>query len=250
MTPDDILAFKIGNSTIGENLRRAIESGAVRQCDDSSLELANPSPPSALFVTIRAEPSLSCNFLNPFLFKQVYAEGAVPQGCASCYKVKAMPRTLRELVALYEIAKKAACLSKWGIDFYNRHSQNFYAGYFYCQGLDGARALYRIVRKAMDENPKIGADVPLVIKRGCSNYEAVLGPSDKYTFAPELAEIEAYLKTRFRARKSEDPTLPATLYQAWVPFAYQMGDNTYLDFTNGKPLYPKTVTYAPEGDRL
>lgn len=246
MSPEEIFAFKIGGSSIDETLRRAIDSGAVRQCEDGALEIANPEPKSALFVAVHGGPSLPCSFLNAFLFKQVYAEAAVPQGCAACYKVKALPRTLRELVATYEVAKTFQCLSKWGIDFYNHRSPNSYAGYFYCDGLDKARELYSSVRTAMDKNPKLGADVPLVIKRGCSNYEAALGPSDKYTFAPELRAIEAYFATRFRAAdRGHSMSLPAVLYRVWIPFAYQMGDHTYLDFTNGKPLYPKTVNYAP-----
>jgi len=245
LTPDDILAFKIGGSTVGENLRRAIDAGAVRQHDDGSLALPAPSGPPDSFVPIRNGPPLPCKFLNGFLFKRVYGEAAVPKGCEPCYKVKVMPRTLRELVAVYEIAKEIACLSKWGIDFYNPHSQSVYAGYFYVKGLDAARALFPAVRQAVNENPKLGADVPIVIKRGCSNYEAALGPSDTYTFQPELSEVEAYLKSRYRPVRSEDNTLAQTLYGKWVPFAYQIGDNTYLDFTNGQPLYPQSLTYAP-----
>ena len=245
LTPEDILAFKIGGSTVGENLRRAIEAGAVRQHDDGSLALPAPSGPPDSFVPIRNGPPLTCKFLNGFLFKRIYQQAAVPKGCEPCYKVKAMPRTLRELVAVYEIAKEIECLSKCGIDFYNPHSQSIYAGYFYVKGLDAARALFPAVRKAVNENPKLGAAVPIVIKRGCSNYEAALGPSDTYTFQPELSEVEAYLKSRYRPVISEDNQLASTLYGKWVPFAYQIGDNTYLDFTNGKPLYPKSLSYAP-----
>jgi hypothetical protein len=245
VTPEDILAFKIGNSTVGQNLQRAIESGAVLQHDNGSLELARrPEQPDS-FVMIPNGPRLPCQFLNKFLFGRVYRATAVPKACEPCYKVKALPRTLRELVALYEIAKGIECLSKWGIDLYNLHSQSVYAGFFYVKGLDAARALLPIVRKAADENPKLGAEVPIVIKRGCSNFEAALGPSDQYTFQPELSEIEAYLKSKWRPRKAEINTLATTLYETWVPFAYQMGDNTYLDFTNGKPLYPKSLTYDP-----
>jgi hypothetical protein len=245
LTPDDILAFKVGDSTVGENLRRAIESGAICQHDDGSFALPARSSPSDSFVAIRNGPPLPCTFLNGFMFKQVYRTAAVPKGCEPCYKIKALPRTLRELVAMYEIALRIDCLSKWGIDFYNPHSQSLYAGYFYVNGLAAARALFPIVRQAADESPKLGAAVPIVIKRGCSNYEAALGPSDTYTFQPELSDIEAYLKSRYRKRKTDDNKLAPTLYGQWVPFAFQIGDNTYFDFTEGKPLYPKSATYDP-----
>lgn len=179
------------------------------------------------------------------MFKQAYAPAAVPITCEFCYKIKLHPRTLRELVAAYEIAVKVQCLSKWGIDINNKYNQSIYAGYYYAKGLDAARGLFPIVRKAVDEHPKLGVDVPVVIKRGCSNFEAALGPSDKCTFQPEQREIEAYLKSRFRGRKAPDEALTSMLYGRWVPFAYRTGDDTYLDFTGGKPLHPKSLTYAP-----
>jgi hypothetical protein len=244
MSPDEILAFKVGGATLGENLRRAIESGAVTEREDGTLELPKP-PANDLWLISGKMPG--CGFLNGLMFRHAYGQAAVPKGCEGCYKVKVLPRTLRELVALFEIAQTLECTSKCGIDFYNRHSPNVYAGYFYLDGLEQARSMSRTLRDLVDQNPKLGLDVPVVIKRGCSNYEAACGPSDRYAFAPELAEIEAYLKTRFQPLKVARSQVAAAIYGTWVPFAYQFGDQTYLDFTNGKPLYPKSTTYDPNG---
>ena len=243
-SPEDILALKVGASTIGENLQRAIESGVLLQNQDGSLELRH-APQSGLWLSRGHMPA--CAFLNRFVFQAAYAQAAVPKGCEACYKVKVLPRTLRELVALYELAEQVECPSKCGLDFYNHHSQNVYAGYFYLESLEEARRTFRTIRTLADDNPKLGSDVPIAIKRGCSNYEAACGPSDKYTFRPELQDIEAYLKGRFRLKKTAALTTAGTIYGTWVPFAYQIGDNTYLDFTNGKPLYPKPLTYDPVG---
>jgi hypothetical protein len=167
----------------------------------------------------------------------------VPHGCRACYKVKVAPRTLRELVAAWQIGQRIECRSKWGIDFYNPHSQDVYAGYFYTTGLEGARAVCKVVREAFDAEPKIGADIPMTIKSGCSEYEAAVGPSDRYEFTPEMAELEAYLKCRFHDRKRVDQGNIALAY--WIDTAFRMGDDTYLDFTGGKRLRPATVTYDP-----
>jgi len=243
-SPDDILALTIGGSTVGENLQRAIESGEVLQREDGSFEL---QPLLRRGQWLFCGKMTGCDFLNRFMFQQAYAQAAVPKGCEHCYKVKVLPRTLRELVALYEIAQQVECPSKCGIDFYNPHSQNAYAGYFYLNGLEEARRMFQVLRDCVDESPKLGREVPIVIKRGCSNYEVARGPSDKYTFRPELQEIEAYLKARFVSGKPTKTVTAKTIYEIWVPFAYQIGDNTYLDFTNGKPLYPKSLTYDPSG---
>jgi hypothetical protein len=83
----------------------------------------------------------------------------------------------------------------------------------------------------------------MTIKRGCSEYEAALGPSDQFEFKPEMAELEAYLRARFRNPNYVDQLNVALAY--WIDLAFRMGDDTYLDFTDGKRLRPKTVTYAP-----
>jgi hypothetical protein len=244
MTPQDILAVKIGDRTVGESLRHAIAAGIVREGEDGSLELPPPASPD-LFMKIYNAPAPDCGFLNRFMFRTVYQEAAVPAGCEHCYKVKVLPRTLRQLVAAYEIALGINCVSKWGVDFYNRYNQSLYAGYFYVDGLDGARALFPLVRALVDEHAKLGPDVPVLIKRGCSNYEAILGSSDTYEFRPELREIEAYIKSRVRAKGQKPNALATLLYGKWVPFAFQTGDDTYLDFTDGKPLYRKSLSYDP-----
>jgi hypothetical protein len=242
---EDILTFKLGDTTIGENLRAAVESGVVRRRPDGTFELQERG--GNLFVRIRPEhlASLGCGFLNLFMFEQVYAKAAAPVGCEACYKIKVAPRTLRELVAGYETATRTPCMSKWGVELFNPHSQAIYAGYFYFTGLEAARAQFPVIRKMVDEHPKLGPEVPMIIKRGCTNYEVALGPSDKYSFRPELREVEAYFKSRFRPAEPSPKTLAEVLYGQWTPFAFRIGDDTYLDFTGGKPLYPKPVTYAP-----
>jgi hypothetical protein len=243
-TSDDILNVRVGNRTIGENLQQVIAAGVLRQGDDGSLTLVPPNSPD-LFMKILNGRAPPCGFLNRFMFRMIYEEAAVPAGCEHCYKIKVVPRTLRQLVAGYEIALGIDRVSKWGIDFYNRYNQDTYAGYFYFDGLEGARALFPHLRKAVDEHGKLGPDVPVLIKRGCSNYEAVLGPSDTFAFRPELRDIEDYLRSRLRMEKDKPNALAPLLYGKWVPFAFQIGDETYLDFTDGKPLYRKSLTYEP-----
>ncbi len=188
-------------------------------------------------------PRMDCMFLLVFMFGNAYGRSAVPHGCGECYKVKVAPRTMRELVAAWQIAKRIECRSKWGIDFYNPNSQDVYAGYFYTVGLDAARTIFKVVREAFREDLKIGSDIPMTIKRGCSEYEAAVGPSDHYEFTPEMEKLEAYLRARYRERNGVDRLDIALAY--WIDIAFRMGDDTYLDFTGGKRLRPKMVTYDP-----
>jgi hypothetical protein len=239
--PDELLAFRVGAHSVGENLKAAIARGRLNESADGTLEIAGDPKETVSWMYVDHGPSLGCGFLMDFMFRHAYAESAVPSGCSACYKVKVVLRTLRELVAAWEVAKKIPCRSKWGTDLNNPYSQNIYAGYFYVSGLEAARALFPIAQRAFAEDPKLGSDVTMTIKRGCSEYEAALGPSDRYEFAPEQAELEAHLKSRFRvAKKSHQPSMVAA---HWIETAYRVGDDTYLDFTGGKRLRNKTMTY-------
>lgn len=244
-TPDELLAFKVGGASVADHIARAIETGDLLENDDGTLQLARAQSQPRLWFAVRNGPPLGCKFLKFFLFAHAYGQSAVPYGCRECYKVKVAPRTLRELVAAWQIGERIACRSKWGIDFYNPYTQtqNIYAGYFYTSGLEAARVLFKVVREAFDHDPKLGPDIAMSIKRGCSEYEAKVGPSDRYEFSPEMAELEAYLKSRFRERPAEKKgNLPLA---HWIDFAFRMGDDTYRDFTGGKRLRAKTVAYEP-----
>ena len=230
-------------ATASENLQRAIQSGAVQENPDGSLQLASPRGRGKAWMYVDNGPALGCGFLMDFMFNHVYARSAVPHGCSACYKVKAVPRTLRELVAAWNFAQRVQCRSKWGIDLDNPYSQNVYAGYFYVSGLDTARALLPAVRAAFDADPRIGPEVALTIKRGCSEYEALLGPSDRYAFNPETAELERSLKARFRQPRRDDRQQDVLAH--WIDVAFRQGDDTYLDFTGGRRRRAKTVAYPP-----
>lgn len=241
---EELLSMRFGGATVAENLRRQVESGELIEHDDGTLELPpNSKDRTVNWMRVPNGPPLGCEFLMHVAFFKAYAKSAVPYGCRDCYKVKVAPRTLRQLVAAWQIAKSVQCRSKWGVDFFNPHSQDVYAGYFYTNGLDGARVIFKIAREAFAADPRLGPDIPMTIKRGCSNYEAAVGPSDRYEFTPEMAELEAYLKSKFRRRERPDQLNVALAL--WIDFAFRIGDDTYLDFTGGKRLRRKTVSYDP-----
>jgi|SRR5581483_3794569 len=248
MSPDELMAIRVGGTSVADNIRHAVEAGALVENVDGSWSLAE-IPPNRNWARVVPDwakagpgPPAECNFLIRFLFGNAYAEGAVPYGCRACYKIKVVPKTIRQLVAAWGIGKRIDCVSKWGVDFGNRYSQDIYAGYFYTSGLEGARALFRVVRELVDGEPLLGPKVAMSIKRGCSDYEAALGPSDKYEFAPELDQLEAYLKSRYREKQQELAVIPLA---HWIDVAFRSGDDTYLDFTEGRRLQPKMVTYDP-----
>jgi hypothetical protein len=241
--PEQFLAMQAGATSVAGNLQCAIEAGRLIEDADGTLALAGDPKQNVNWMYVANGPALGCGFLMDFMFHHAYAEAAVPDGCSACYKVKVVPRTLRELVAAWQIARRIKCRSKWGTDLNNPYSQNIYAGYFYISGLDAARALFKLAREAFDAEPKIAPDIQMTIKRGCSEYEAKLGPSDRYRFTPEMAALETHLKSRFRERKAEH--FPSMVAAHWIETAFRIGDDTYLDFTDDKRLRRKTLAYDP-----
>jgi hypothetical protein len=247
---DDVLSIEIGGRTVGANLEAAIADGRVIRRQDGKFEL--PARQRQPHLETKGEFSPHCGFLNRFMFTQVYGAKAVPFGCRDCYKVKVTSTTLRDLMAVHKISETFPGRAKSGAEVGNQQNQSLYGTYFYLLGLDKARALYHKLRGKIDADPKLRAAVKMVIKRGCTNYELACGPSDRYTFDPRLAEIERYFWSRFVKKKSvpdiEEKYDGAIRLMLMVRTAYQIGDDTYKDFTGGKDLFRPTVTYDP-GDR-
>jgi hypothetical protein len=242
MVPSLTSVPDIDENAVAQNMRQAVASGRLIENPDGTLQL--PGDRSFDFDFIRVGDNPNCRFLKKFLFRQAYAETVVPAGCQACFKIKVVPKTLRALVAAWRVAQGIEFSSKWGIDLDNPLSQDIYAGYFYLTNLTEARALYKVVREAFDTEPKLGSDVRTFIKRGCSVYEAIVGPSDQWQYTPEMAQIEARLKARFRTEPRRTVPNNAVLAR-WIDLAFRIGDDTYLDFTDGKLLRPKTLTYEP-----
>lgn len=241
---DEIL---FGSRTASENLEKAVDAGKLLRDMDGRLSLAG-SDQENLYLVVRSS-TLQCQYLNGFLFEHAYARQVVPHGCRDCFKIKVAPDTLRGLVALRDVLERLPHPSKCGLALLNFQSQGTYAGFLYFDGLAAARASWGEIRTRIDAHPHLGSGVPITIKRGCTNYETACGPSDRWDFAEGMAALEAELKPRF----APPAKLPrnygierATMLVHWIKYAYSMGDDTYLDFTGGRPLYPPTRTYPPQ----
>lgn len=244
---DRVLSIEVGGKTVSAHLEAAIAAGRVVRRPDGGFELKRAS--KRRYIGNPGEFGPCCTFLNDFMFTQVYGGKAVPIGCRDCYKIKVTSHTLRELMAVKDVAQDYPCSSKSGSEVDKQNTQSLYASYFYFLGLDKARATFKKVRDAIDAHPKLGPMVRMVIKRGCTNYEHACGPSDRYAFDPQLADIEAYFEPRFVRKQPDEPrkeVRDAMTLMHLIRTAYRIGDDTYKDFTGGKALLPPTVSYAPE----
>jgi hypothetical protein len=180
----------------------------------------------------------------------------VPSSCQNCWKVVVRPKTLLGLFALMHLQMRLDRPSKCGIEI--RDSvHGLYGGYFYNHSLEEGLDCYSLVRHEVDKTDHLGPDVIVLLKRACTEYEQLVGPSDKWVVTPAQIAAET-LVNKWVVRDSTLLTQPthciANVHKKWIEYAYKHGDGTYLNFTGGVPLYKPYVTYhhlvdAPKGKR-
>lgn len=169
----------------------------------------------------------------------------VPSKCQECFKVVVRPQTLKQLFLLekLQIALDRPC--KCGIEVRDT-VHGLYGGYFYCKGLEEGLARYKEVRAAIDAADGLGWEVPVILKRACTEFELECGPSDQWQVIPEQLKLEAMVD-RYLVKddilRDQPEHVVLHVQRKWIEFAYKNGDATYLEFTGGRPLYPPPVTY-------
>jgi hypothetical protein len=252
---DPRLQIVVGGRTVGAHLEAAIARGDVERREDGHLTLRrNATPTDAIgrrggFLGRAGATHRFCMFLNDFLFDQAYGQTTVPFACRSCFKIRIPTRSLRAMMAVKEIAESTEFTTKSGSDVDDPTNEYLYSTYLYFNDLEQARDAYQHVRARIDRHAHLGPGVAMLLKRGCSNYERQCGPSDRYTFDPRLEAVEAYLAERFvddrPPRGLAKETVKALRMLNLIQIAYRIGDETYKDFTAGKPLLPPLVDYSP-----
>lgn len=205
------------------------------------------------WVFIKADPDMRCSLFHNVFFDVLRI---IPSRCRDCWKVVARPKTLKDQFELYEVMRSMGVYCKIGIEK-RPTTTSLYGAYFYCKGKEEGLYRYQEVRNLVDEYLSPGT--PVVLKRYCTEYEigsGSKGPSDKL---PEMTESEKRYEEFVMAHfpetlgKGFQPDhVIAHVMRGWIHYAYKYhkatGDETYLEFTNGKPLYEPYVTYHDVGD--
>ena len=174
--------------------------------------------------------------------------GYIPTPCHECFKVVVKPRTVKELFILYELSKSFQTPNKCGAER-REFVSGPYSQFFYVSGLEEGLRYYREVREAV--NDMLSPDVPVALKCGCTRYELEMGPSDQWQVTAEQVAFESFLKDTISQDimswemepYAQPQELIDAIQKAWLHWAYHIGDITYLEFTGGRPLFPKGATY-------
>jgi hypothetical protein len=173
----------------------------------------------------------------------------IPEYCRNCYKVVVRPKTIKQLFALEKLQSNLGFQSKCGIEV-RGYTPALYGGYFYCQGIEEGRERYKQVRDAVDSDHELGKDVEIYLKRSCTEMERKYGDSDKWD---EITDKQRAIEKLVVDSIAYDPCIQDQpphflryIHRRWIEWAFQNGDETYLEFTGGVPIEKPPVTYHEE----
>jgi hypothetical protein len=172
----------------------------------------------------------------------------IPPRCLECWKVVVGPRTLKELFRLLDVEKGLNVAAKCGIEL-RWYTDRFYGGYFYTNSFDEGRDRYEQVRKAVDDH--IGKDVPVILKRACTEYEMIKGASPAWVMTDAALDLDQRLEciidmTTPTVTGQSDEAI-AAVHTHWIEWAWKNQDRTVDEYIGGQPLYPPTVKYHEGG---
>lgn len=241
-----------------------------------------PSPSSITDDTpwITQNLDFDCFLWNRIFHHGVAQERMVHTHCQNCFKIVVMPRTHRELLRLEEYQETCGMRCKCGIEI-REYVSRPYGGYFYSwedgeleehlyridgedagrfrvvndiAAIDKGRAKYEIVKAAMAEHVQIeDGEIPVILKRGCTEFEAHCGPTDEPRYrhiSDEQLALEAgidehvaYDEGHFIAKQPD--VVKDAIRMRWAEFAHYIGDMSYIEWL-GHPISVPPVTYHEE----
>ena len=199
--------------------------------------------------------NLNCQLWNKIMFNVVFKKAPesllqgrvwVPSGCQACFKIVSRPNTLKQLFATVELQKRLDLDAKCGLE-HRAYVHGLYGGYWYNRGLEQGLERYKIVRKAHDEDPLLGPDVKIILKRACTEMEMTAGPSDKWEVYKDQMVIEELVYSTFNidvVKRMQSQQAVDYVHARWIEYAYQWGDSTVFEYLDPeKPIYKPLVTY-------
>lgn len=173
-------------------------------------------------------------------------ESFIPIKCMNCWKVVVRPRTVKDLFVMLGVIKNMDVRSKAGIE--TRPTVNaLYGVYFYCDSINEGLERYNQVIEVASQHIE---DIDVLLKRGCTEYEVAHGDSKYWKPFEGQGVVEEWIRDNVRlhivnTNGQEEDSLRNT-HAKWLQHAYACADNTYLELTDGKPLYKPYRTYHTE----
>jgi len=173
----------------------------------------------------------------------------IPPRCLRCWKTCLELKDYDTTRKMEEYQKTFPGPSRCGKEERN-YTPRLWGAYFYRDTFDGGRDCFK---KLNEELPDvIGPDnYNIILKRGCTEFELLKGPSLYWHTTPEQAAGHEKLLGYFADERefAEQPSIVKNHIRIrWVAWAHAHGDFSYVPYNNNKKLFPGLMTYH-EGDR-
>lgn len=201
---------------------------------------------STPWIHIKGTPTKHCTFDHHVAFDLF---GIIPPRCQQCWKVVVTPKTYHQARQLEELERGCPYACKVGMEL-RAYTPKHFGGYFYNDSLDEGRECYEWVRQAVNEHIDGGSELSVILKRGCTEFEFLKGPSPFWTMTPTEEKqwelLDAYV-THEKSNARQAPLVQDHIRLKWAQWAHAHGDMTYMPYNGNESLYPDYVKYH-EGD--
>jgi hypothetical protein len=276
---------------IVELLRPFRDQGWHWDAESGKLTTAFPTSMSEDIPWITQNLDFDCFLWNRMFHHGVAKQQMVHTHCQTCFKVVVMPRNFLELIELERWQAACGLRCKCGIEVRDYVSR-LYGGYFYswepgelmdksvetpdrqypvtCRVVNDmaaqrkGRDKYKLITFGMKQvlmnylanwpdAPKLTKPMPLILKRGCTEFEAHCGPTDQPRYrniTDEQLMLEAKLEESvdFDGKNfvtSQAENIKDAIRMKWAEFAHFVGDMTYQQWL-GRAISTPPVTYHEE----
>lgn len=177
-----------------------------------------------------------------FVFKTF---NIIPKYCFDCYKVSIEPRTVLELFKLMMVFDEPFLPNdnsrKLMVEV-RKQISGAYKGLIYCRGTEEGMEILELTRSQVSR--KISKDVPVTLKRGCSEYplaypeysQGTMEYNEQWRKYEELADKEFVFKIPPADFSYNHPTFTTDevrVMLAWLVYAKTIGDLTYQKIYDG-----------------
>jgi len=169
----------------------------------------------------------------------------IPTNCRfACYKVVIKPRTCKETFEVHDIMLAMNHPGKVGMDLRD-YTYGAWAGFLYCESVEQGREVYQRARALIPE------DIPVILKRGCTEMERLL-PSNLWgALSKEDVEFEEQLNDIFSFDElsyMQADWLKNEIKERWIEHAIKIGDPTAREtaekYSDDPDIWQKLVVHS------
>jgi hypothetical protein len=183
-------------------------------------------------------------------------EPFVPSECHKCWKVVLRPKTLKQLFVTEAMQRSLGRPSKLGMEERSKVFGNWGA-YWYNESMEEGIYCYNLIKEFMSRNEDLaplldeldenGRTTQLLLKRGCTEFEDLCGPSDQWKVDEDQQKLESLVNYYVLAddlNREQFEHLQRHVKKRWIEFAWDRGDPTVLEFANRNEIgFKPYVTY-------